>query len=757
MALKEPESPADPVDPKAQKRIRTKYNLIRELVNTEETFGTDIAVVMDVYCCNLSREPFCNYISARDAQALFTNLDQILLLSRRFLTHLRECIPDYILSECDLTPPETEECKTTIEDIESSIGQVILEYIPSLEFTYKIYCAQSQFQLNTFYRINSQASPMIDRWLLESGNESKGLTQAWTLDALLIKPVQRLMKYPLLLNSMLEVTSVDHPDYSLLKDSLDKMQTTANRINSIQPETIWVEPFGLNPEVPSPLGPEDNNTFTSTLEPPSQKERMDYNIAMSRLKDDMQSDAELEILMIQFDRKQRHVKNLIRHLRGNISQVQKHFDSSSALAHSWVNWSSATDDADNLAQNHKNKVYRRFAMFSLPFTTSSSAHVSTNKLFRRVEEEVIDPLHDTWLCYFNVGNVIGMRERYHSAYNTYVTSKAISDSNNEDMQLDAVTLASADNFMKLHNKLKMELPDLFSMTEEVIDDCLIRFLAIQRDWFRIAVDSTSNVFSLTLADIRLTEKDPIISSFHRDQNKDARHVIDEDLVMCHFRRNISAITTNGSGASGESRRELHSSTSSLSSGESSQFDFPTGNHNTCSSLSSTEEGLGYESRSGASDQKSPRSDTGDTDDRTWVSRTTVESTTSSHTIYSSSSSSYPNLSTAASSKTTIDFNHRPSHHHHHHIHENAFTLPSTPTTPTTPQTVYFDNAETPLLSNSSRSSMHGSTHGSTHGSHNTNVRKVVRRRSSLLTLSGWHKMGRAVKPSANGLSVMNEI
>lgn len=503
--------------------MRKKYNLIRELFNTEEGFASDISVVIDIYSKKLKKKPYHDLISSRDAQALFTNLDQILMLSRQFVSHLKECIPAYILSKCDLAPPDTVasgRSGQSLKDVQSHIGQIMLEYIPSLEATYKTYCSQSEFQLKTFYRINTQGSPMVDKWLFESREASKEKTQAWSLDALLIKPVQRLMKYPLLLKSMLDATPQDHPDYLPLTIAIEKMQDTANCINDIEPKNFFFEAFS-NDE----LQQDDSHLG-------------DYNTVMSKLKNDPRCDQDLEILLIQFDRKQRHVKNLIKYLRGNIVKIQKHFDVNSALANAWVNWSSASEDSDNLIKIPKNKIYRRFAMFALPFTTSSSANVSTNKLMQRIEDSVIDPLNDMWLCYFNTGNTIVSRERYHPAYQKYVAYKEQLEASDGDniLHLDSVTMANADSFLRLHNRLKNELPELFSMTEEIIEACLMRFLTIQRNWFRVAVDSTSNVFGLSLSDIRCTQDkgDPILTNFKNNSRKShkAHKVIDGELKIC---------------------------------------------------------------------------------------------------------------------------------------------------------------------------------------------------------------------------------
>lgn len=688
----EPEPEPDTTDPEAQKRIRTKFNLIRELVNTEETFMADLEIVSKIYGELLLKNPYCDHISGRDILSLFTNLEQVLLLSRRFVSHLRECIPSYILTECDISPPLNGANGTILEDIVSNVGEVILEYIPNMEMTYSLYCAQSENQLNTFYRLNTQGSPMIDKWLLECRELSKSKTQAWTLDALLIKPVQRLMKYPLLLTSMLKVTPVNHPDHFRLKQALTKMQETANRINSIDPESDS-----------HPTNTSDTSSPDYLLPRRTSSKSLDYNTMMSQLKSNPRCDEELEILSVQFDRKQRHVNNLIKYLRGHIQQIQKHFDVTSALGHAWSSWSSLSEDGTHSAEHTRRiKVYRRFAMFSLPFTTSSSAHVSTNNLFKRIEIEAIRPLHEIWIGYNNVSSAMTLRENCHASYQRYIEWKASNQASDEEEQLDAVTLANADTFLRLHNKLKNELPELFSMTEEIIDSCLVRYLAIQRDWFRIAVDSTSNVFGLTLGDIRTSrDQDPIIETFNQAQSPLARKVIDEDLAICKFRQIMYNNLYNLSMSSidlQKTQSSRRSSASSMLSMESEQFTIPI-------TFNSSMDELHYTTSLNGS-RPSPLDD----DNHTWACSTIIES---SHNSL---------ISASVSNTSTLNQN------------------PLNPNTHRKNKPSMASRAGSPALSsvNSLQTTMSNtSTNGSLFGDPS-----AVRRRSSLLALSGWPKRGR---------------
>lgn len=60
------------------------------------------------------------------------------------------------------------------------------------------------------------------------------VTQAWDLQSLLIKPVQRVLKYPLLLGKLVQTTTESHPDYRLLHRAREVVGHVAQDINEIK-------------------------------------------------------------------------------------------------------------------------------------------------------------------------------------------------------------------------------------------------------------------------------------------------------------------------------------------------------------------------------------------------------------------------------------------------------------------------------------------------------------------------------------------
>lgn len=449
--------------------------------------------------------PFCEYLDSQDLIILFGNIPEVLNASRLFVGLLRQYVPNYITAESTSLNPNSS--FQPLQDITSNVGSLFLEYLPTMEKAFKVYCTQNEFQMNTFYRIQNLATPTVEKWLSESSERSKKYTKAWTLDSLLIKPTQRLLKYPLLLQSMLKNTSKKHPDYPSLSKALVEVHLSASRINSHA----------------------DGSTANGIS-----KADLDYNKISALLKQTPDADDNLRDMIKQFNKKYNLFKTLIGAIRGNIAYIQYHFDINNGLAHSWMNWCSLMDDIDSMNTKSNLKQYRRYAMFCLPFTTASSAHVSSNRMKNQVDELVIEPLQVVLSMYKNISSTIDERVRIHHYFKRYVSLK-----NTNPDEIEPETRQYADRFLRLHTKLKSDLPVFSELSDTLMEECMKKFLSIQRNWFRLVVDSTSNAFQLTLNDIRISEYDPIVEVFNfQSKENAAQYIVDNELEICHYKSKV---------------------------------------------------------------------------------------------------------------------------------------------------------------------------------------------------------------------------
>jgi hypothetical protein len=104
--------------------------------------------------------------------------------------------------------------------------------MPRIKQAYTLYCPrQSTANLRLVELLGDPryASSFAECWTLAQPH-----TKSWDLPSLLIKPVQRVLKYPLLLDDLLKCTPATHPDFNNLKDAAKLIKAVADEINEVK-------------------------------------------------------------------------------------------------------------------------------------------------------------------------------------------------------------------------------------------------------------------------------------------------------------------------------------------------------------------------------------------------------------------------------------------------------------------------------------------------------------------------------------------
>lgn len=113
---------------------------------------------------------------------------------------------------------------------ECSVSSVFLDKWQQIEQVFSFYCSRHEASIARLSDIVAR-NPATSAFLRECDDLSRQHTTAWDLPSLLIKPVQRILKYPLFLHSMIECTEPHDPEYAPLQMALRQMEGVANRIN----------------------------------------------------------------------------------------------------------------------------------------------------------------------------------------------------------------------------------------------------------------------------------------------------------------------------------------------------------------------------------------------------------------------------------------------------------------------------------------------------------------------------------------------
>ncbi|GAB6028758.1 hypothetical protein CHUAL_004575 [Chamberlinius hualienensis] len=188
-------------------KSRKREMIIAELIKTEKDFINDMEFCKRTFMTNPAEEKS----HGLDVDILFGNIDPIITVSKRFLKSLE--------ANCN----QSSEYK--------QVGNCFLDVEAEMREAYAKYCCghDEVIQLLEKYEDDRNLTIYI-RQKLESDVCSNNQIFS-SLNSLVIKPVQRVLKYPLILKELVNVTEETSSDYFELTTALHRMTEVANGIN----------------------------------------------------------------------------------------------------------------------------------------------------------------------------------------------------------------------------------------------------------------------------------------------------------------------------------------------------------------------------------------------------------------------------------------------------------------------------------------------------------------------------------------------
>lgn len=233
---------------KGKNRLRQRQMVIKELVDTEAVFVRDMNVVEEIY---KGTAEACPRLDDKTIKLIFRNTHEIVAFHTTFLSELKDGVTsvyvpkgrrspvmkeDTAMSDATTvhssastaasTVPSTAASSTTAvsltgtiatncepedaQDRQTVIGPAFIRNIEQMRAAHEGFLRTSDVANKRLIEI--QEDPTVKVWLNECNEVAKDLTAAWNLDSLLIKPMQRITKYPNLISQLLEYTPEDHPD-----------------------------------------------------------------------------------------------------------------------------------------------------------------------------------------------------------------------------------------------------------------------------------------------------------------------------------------------------------------------------------------------------------------------------------------------------------------------------------------------------------------------------------------------------------------
>ena len=202
------------------------------------------------------------------------------------------------------------------------MGGAFLYQLKSMEHVYCEYCKNNEASLNKLAEYAAQGPPKAKAFLEEAKLKLQGRTGAWDLGSLIVKPVQRVLKYPLLIKSLLKETDPSHPDFTDLTEAYEKMELVAEKINQVKKRKDIVEKYV------------EGKGSLNVMHGISKKWSRGAQILKKNmgLSEESLGDALYDALLERFDEFQTHIQSFIKNVSLWSTCIQEHFQSEEMFA-----------------------------------------------------------------------------------------------------------------------------------------------------------------------------------------------------------------------------------------------------------------------------------------------------------------------------------------------------------------------------------------------------------------------------------------
>ena len=223
---------------KERHRLVQRRNVIKELIDTEAVFVRDMNIVEEIY---KGTAEACPELDSKTVKLVFRNSGEVIDFHTGFLAQLKEAVASVYVPKGARSPMHRENSLKSeqsqasngdpndAKDRATSLGPVFQKSMEQMKLVHEGFLRNSDQAAKRLIQIQQDSTVKV--WLTECNEVAKDLTAAWDLDSLLIKPMQRITKYPNLIITLLQHTPQDHPDREALMVARESLETAIIEIN----------------------------------------------------------------------------------------------------------------------------------------------------------------------------------------------------------------------------------------------------------------------------------------------------------------------------------------------------------------------------------------------------------------------------------------------------------------------------------------------------------------------------------------------
>ncbi|RKF58731.1 hypothetical protein OnM2_065020 [Erysiphe neolycopersici] len=498
-----------------RKRLYHRKMAIKELIDTEAVYFKDMNVVEEIY---KGTAEACPNLEASDIKIIFRNTEEIVSFSNTFLEDLKlAALPIYSprgpkvkTSGSDNSTSFSEQDKISVEtvlideteeqrDKETFIGASFGKHLPNMQVIYTNFLKNSESASSRL--VDLQKDPAVKVWLNECNTVAKDLTAAWDLDALLVKPVQRITRYQLLLKQIQITTPETHPDSEALIACCQEISKLLKDIDDLKKRIHMVAKIVGRKR-------KESDVVRLGIAKAFGRRSDKANLNANRIKDD---ESYLKISE-KFGDDYLRLQVVLRDAEYYTRQV-------SIYVSDYLRLLSAIELIMRMSPAGYPEIESKWARFNVSMREIGTKFVEEH-IFE-VRKFVIEPFERMISAYNGPLLAMKKRDKRKIDFEKSLTLKA------QGKKIDEKLQNLSNEYLALHETLKFELPKLSQLTEKMGKVILERLIYIQGKWFGIWVQR----FQIVLEDNELpSDISDIINQFKSDFRFEESRLLELSIV-----------------------------------------------------------------------------------------------------------------------------------------------------------------------------------------------------------------------------------
>ncbi|CAJ2501652.1 Uu.00g045050.m01.CDS01 [Anthostomella pinea] len=492
----DPTPEAQGLSTKERKRLFTRLEIIKEMIDTEAFFIRDMNIVEEIY---KGTAEACPKLDDTTVKLIFRNTDQIVKFHSAFLVELKEGVSSVytpkvhrsnltkgISSLVDGSASSTTSIGRLSDDKDrqTSLGPIFVRNMEKMKIVHEAFLKNSDHAAKRLIQI--QEDPTVQVWLNECNEVARDLTKAWNLDSLLIKPMQRITKYPNLLIQLLHETPTDHPDRPNLESAKASLENAIEDINKTKKN------FELVGQIVGSRKRKESDV------------KAGFARAFGKRVDKLQAannrpteDPDYLKLHEKFGDDYLRLQVVLRDVEFYTRQVAEH-------VHEFLQYLSSMELVMRLQPSPHPEIESKWVRFNVSMRDVEK--VALEQHLSQVRKQVIEPFELVIKSYGNPSLAMKKRAKRRLDYERSIQLKKAGK------KVDKQLSDCVEQYEALNEALKKELPKLSALTEKVGNICLGNLVNIQAQWFGIWKEK----LKVVLEDAHMPEIPEIVSAFQRD-------------------------------------------------------------------------------------------------------------------------------------------------------------------------------------------------------------------------------------------------